>query len=378
MRVRSLLTFFVVTLFFGSSSAWAQFPNNPTFNTVFISVSSGIEGLTGDNSGNLYVVDRGDGSQHNCNVWRTTPNSMPGDEVNVGRITGACRPSGIAFDANGNLFITSTVGIYKLTPSDSGPLPDGDLVITHVPGNNGIAFDADGNLWISDGTTNEGRVWKVTNPDNADCTLGSELNCKEVFRIQPMRNDDNVGRQAVDYPPGAAQDIVANGLAFDSQGNLFVGDTARGAIWKVTFKSNGMLKSKTGCDKTFTDDTLCMDNIYIAHPWLEGPDGIALDQEGNIWVDANERNAIVVVTPSKQVVEVFRNKPDMTTGLRNEGPVEFPTSPFLSGTTFCTTNADYGRRDNAPNSGGEVSGGRGKINCIRQNLSSAGLPLPVQ
>jgi len=175
---------------------------------------------------------------------------------------------------------------------------------------------------------------------------------------------------------------VANGLAFNRDGDLFIADTARGAIWKVRFKRNGELEDhQTGCDVVFTENTLCLTNIYVAHPLLEGTDGIALDKDGNIWNSANERNAIVVVTKDKKVIEIFRNDPDNTTHLRNTGPLEFPTSPFLLGKKFCTANSDGNRRDNFPAAGGEISSTgqfRGKISCMDKNLIIEGLPLPVR
>jgi hypothetical protein len=78
---------------------------------------------------------------------------------------------------------------------------------------------------------------------------------------------------------------------------------------------------------------------------------------------------------------VFRNPPDATM-LRNAGPLEFPTSPFLSGRTFCTANSDGNRRDNSPNAAGEVNqggaGARGKISCMDQELHIPGLRLPIR
>jgi hypothetical protein len=180
---------------------------------------------------------------------------------------------------------------------------------------------------------------------------------------------------------------VANGLAFNREGDLFVADTARGAIWKVELRGNGTLRSRTGCDTTFTANTLCLDNVFVAHPYLEGADGIALDREANIWTSVNERNAIVVVT-RQRAVEVFRN-PVNAAGLRssadagNNHILEFPTSPFLAGRRFCTTSSDGNRRDNSPSTGGEVNAGgpvgaRGKISCMDHELSIPGLPLPVR
>jgi sugar lactone lactonase YvrE len=258
-----------------------------------------------------------------------------------------------------------------------------------VPGTNGLAFDRHGNLWTGDGTTGLGRVWKITPAGEVT----------EEFRIQPMAATNleigisfgmgqvfgssvtAVGRDPRTLPPGTSQPLVANGLAFDSKGDLYNADTARGAIWRVKFKNNGELENhQTGCDIIFTPNTLCLSNIYVAHPLLEGTDGIALDKEGNIWNSANERNAIVVVTKDKKVIEIFRNDPDNTTHLRNTGPLEFPTSPFLLGKTFCTANSDGGRRDNSPASAGELGGpGQplGKISCMDKKLKIEGLPLPV-
>jgi hypothetical protein len=224
-----------------------------------------------------------------------------------------------------------------------------------------------------------------------------------VFRVQPMRNGADlggdiagrgVGRENRTVPVENAQNLVANGLAFTRDGDLYVADTARGAIWKVEFDRRGNLKSKTNCDTTFTANTLCLDNVFVAHPYLEGTDGIALDRAGNIWNSANERNAVVVVTRHGQVHELFRN-PANAAGLRNSADaavgnnhiLEFPTSPVLIGRKFCTSQSDGNRRDNSPSTStnpadnvGEIGGvgqPRGKISCMDQALEIPGLRLPV-
>jgi hypothetical protein len=97
-----------------------------------------------------------------------------------------------------------------------------------------------------------------------------------------------------------------------------------------------------------------------------------------VGIAANERNAIVVVTRRGGTVEVFRNSPDGTTKLRNTGPLETPTSPFLSRDKFCTANSDGNRRDNSPNGPGEIpSLGAGKISCMDQRLHIPGMRLPL-
>jgi sugar lactone lactonase YvrE len=141
-----------------------------------------------------------------------------------------------------------------------------------------------------------------------------------------------------------------------------VADTARGAIWRVALDRHGRVLSRTGCDATFTANTLCLDSILVQHPYLDGADGIVLDDDDNIYVAANERNAVAVVTtkgPPARSVELYRNAAGADR-LRNAGPLEFPTSPVLVGRKLCMTNSDGGRRDNFPAAAGEGA----KINCV--------------
>jgi len=135
-----------------------------------------------------------------------------------------------------------------------------------------------------------------------------------------------------------------------------------------------------GCDTTFPSNTLCLENILVAHPLLDGADGFVLDVAGNMWISANERNAMILVSAQGDVQEVFRN-PVASTGRRNEGPLESPTSPTLVGTMLCTANSDGNRRDNSPNTAGEVTptvAPRGKVSCMDQRATVRGAELPIR
>jgi sugar lactone lactonase YvrE len=369
-------------------------PRNAAFTTQAITPLA-IEGLTADDEGNLYTTGR-ELIADTCPVWKFTGATRTTVGFIPSPATARCNPSGIAFDAHGDLYIADggpAATVWRLTPNAVTP-PIAVAFATGVPGTNGLAFDRDGNLWTGDGVIGQGRVWRIDAAGSAVCSLGSEIRCIEVFRIQPMANAAGVGRSNGTLQPGSAtpnpQPLVANGLAFTREGDLYVADTARGAIWKIEFHRRGELKSRTGCDTTFTANTLCLDNVFVAHPYLEGTDGIALDRAGNIWNSANERNAIVVVTKDRDVVEVFRN-PVNAAGLRNSADpavgnnhiLELPTSPVLFGKRFCTANSDGNRRDNSPNSAGEVNqggavGARGKISCMDQELEIPGARLPVR
>jgi hypothetical protein len=399
----TLLIAFV--LFLGWSTAWAAqapkppYPTDATFTTL-VTTPLVIEGLTGDGT-YLYAAARQTSLGAKCPIYRVNISTRVLETIgyipasNTSTAAGQplpCNPAGVAFDSLGRLFIAesqpvlteASQKVYILDPPFAaetipGSAPTAPYYASGVPGANGIAFKGS-DLWISDGTSNQGRVWKV-GPNGGDCA--SSFNCEEVFRIQPMNNSFNVGRTNTTNP-GTAQNLVANGLAFNAEGNLLVADTARGALWLVKFDKNGDLESKRDCDHTFNSNTLCLENLFRADPRLEGADGIALDNSGNIWAAVNERNAIVfsVFYGTSNSAEVFRN-PINSSGLRNSGNnihiLEFPTSPFLSGTKLCVTSSDGDRRDNSPASGGEISPSgslKGKISCMDQPLSSPGLPLP--
>lgn len=373
-----------------------QFPEDATFTTLAITPLA-IEGLAGDNGGNLYTTGRA-AFPDRCPVWRIDPGGSLLQVGSIGNAAPGCNPSGIILDRHGDFYIADgNQGgvIWKLTSSNMNPSAP---FATGVPGTNGLAFDRDDNLWTGDGTTAQGRVWRIT----------PSATVRQMFRVQPMRNStalggqvagDGVGRQVRSFPPGTltttatapgvvtpagGQDLVANGLAFTADGDLIVADTARGALWKVELDNRGNVKSPMGCDASFAADTLCMENILVAHPLLEGTDGIALDRAGNIWNAANERNAVVVVSRSGQVIEVFRN-PLNAARLRNSADpavgndhiLELPTSPFLAGHRLCVANSDGNRRDNSPNSAGEINSGgpvgaRGKVSCMDQPLKVPG------
>jgi len=424
MKIKCVVSLFSASILcFAFSFAWAdpprQFPEDATFSTL-ITLPRAIEGLTGDRRGNLYTGGSGTSVPEPCPVWKINVSNPK--RIIVGKIAPAsglstCGFAGIAFNDIGDLFVADGAGarIFSFTPNAANPPTVTTPFASGTPGVNGLAFDDKGNLWASDGTTGQGRVWKITGP-GANCSSTPAVNCEEGFRIQPMANEVNldatgvggVGRDIRDLPPGTitvtpnsrnaantlgSQPIVANGLAFNKKGDLFNIDTARGALWKVEFDRQGNLKSPTGCDTTFTANTLCLSNIFVAHPILEGGDGIALDREDNIWVDANERNAVAVVTQQGKVFEIFRN-PVNAGGLRNSADsavgnryiLEFPTSPFLSGKLLCTSMSDGDRRDNSPRAAGEINAGApqdgptplGKISCMDQELTIPGLPLPIR
>lgn len=268
-----------------------------------------VESITADRQGRLYLPDRVTG-----NILRVDPKS-PKAAV-VGRIEPRqirdkkvnADASGIAFNAQGDLFVAAgpfreVVRIRSGDLRTEKPGTAGTFAMS-TEGANGIAFDKQGNLYISGGRN--GRIYRV-GPGGGDAQVVAEI--AAYTRTLP----DGKTQQA----------IVANGLAFDAQGALYVADTARGAVWKIAIGADG----KPGKATVFAQNSL-----------LDGADGLAFDGGGRLWVTANERNALVTVTSAGKVQEAAKND--------GKGPLEFPGAIVFVGNTGYINNFDQPRRDN--------------------------------
>jgi sugar lactone lactonase YvrE len=281
-----------------------------------------IESITADRNGMLYLPDRVTG-----NILRIDPKS-PRPTV-VGRVEAReikgkkvqPNPAGIAFNPQGDLFIA--VGpfaeVVRIRTSELNPAKRGvaQTFATGTPGANGIVLDRQGNLFISGGAS--GIVYRVSANGGA---------------AQPAAQIDKNSRT---LPDGKTQQaITANGLEFDPNGVLHVADTSRGAIWKVVIGPDGKGDKPT---------------LLAQSPLLEGADGLAFDRSGNLWVTANERNALITVTPDGTVREVAKNG--------SQGSLEFPAALVFVGDTAYIANFDTPRRDNMDANGKTALDGTG-------------------
>jgi sugar lactone lactonase YvrE len=281
-----------------------------------------IESITADRAGVLYVPDRVTG-----NILRVDPKSPK--PVVVGKVDARmvdgkkveASPSGILFDAKGDVYVAlgAFSEVLRIKAADLNPAKPGvaQTFATGVPGANGIAFDRQGNLFVSGGAS--GLVYRV----------GASGGAAQVA----AQIDKNVRT----LPDGKAQQaIVANGIEFDSAGVLHVADTSRGAVWKVVIGADGKGAKPV---------------LLAQSPLLEGADGMAFSPGGDIWVAANEVNAIVAVSTAGTVTTITKNG--------SKGPLEFPSALVFVGNTAYVANFDVPRRDNMDANGTTANDGIG-------------------
>ena len=281
-----------------------------------------VESITADRQGVLYVPDR-----VSNNILRVDPQSPR--PVVVGKIaprtvdgkTVQPMPAGIAFDAKGDLYVA--VGpfgeVVRIAGADLNPNQPGvaQTFATGVPGANGIAFDQRGNLYVSGGAS--GIIYRVGAGGGA---------AQAVAQIEKKVRTLADGK--------TQQAIVANGLEFDARGVLHVADTSRGAVWKIVMGVDGSAAAPV---------------LLAQSPLLEGADGMAFDPSGNLWVAANELNAVVSVSPAGAVKTLAKNN--------SQGPLEFPSAVVFVGKRAYVSNFDTPRRDNMDTNGTTAKDGIG-------------------
>ena len=78
---------------------------------------------------------------------------------------------------------------------------------------------------------------------------------------------------------------------------------------------------------------------------------MAFDPKGNVWVAANELNAIVRVSPAGAVTTIAKND--------SKGPLEFPSALVFVGNVAYFSNFDVPRRDNMDANGTTANDGIG-------------------
>jgi sugar lactone lactonase YvrE len=244
----------------------------PTVNTFVSSGLSGPEGMAFDAEGNLYVANNG-----NNTISEVTPGGVVSGFVGSG-LNG---PEGLAFDAAGNLYVANNSNntISKVAPTGAVSTFISSGLISSPEG---LAFDSAGNLYVANYGNNT--ICEVTPGGIVSTFVTNGLSGPEGLAFDAAGNlyvaSGNSTISEV-TPGGVVSTFVSSGLnwpaglAFDSDGNLYVGN-ANSTISKVT---------PGGAVSTFVSSGLNL------------PIGLAFNSAGNLYV-ANESGTISEITPS--------------------------------------------------------------------------------
>lgn len=271
--------------------------------------------------GCLIRVDR----QHRVTPWVHVP---PLAE------TGHAYPMGIAFGPDGDLYVCDN----QNWPTGNGP--DGEL-------NQGRLL----RLRIRDGRIERTTVVarEISHPNGVRVHAGhvyitvsllpkirrdDGLLVSGVYRF---RLDDNgvVVSNTLDDPNLLVTFVThnrdcqygADGLVFDSQGNLLVGNFGDGALHKVTFDAAGQVTGNSVFAKTDFATPMSAPDFQekMVRAKMRTTDGICIDVRDNIYVADFSNNAVCRVDPQGRIT-VLAQSPD---GDGGDGGLDQPGEPIL-------------------------------------------------
>jgi len=245
-----------------------------------------------DKAGNIYVADTANNTIRKISPQGTV-SALAGVPESHGSTDGAgddarfWAPFGIAVDSAGNVYVADSGNntIRKITPDGTVSTLAG---LAGHPGSSdgigptarfrnpwGVAVDATGNVFVAD-LSNQ-TIRKVS-PDGVVTTLAGQAG--------RMGGGDGIGSEARFNAPYA--------VAVDKAGNVFVSNSGSDTIREIS--TNGLTSTVAG---------------FPGHPdGIDGdannarfsnPEGLAVDQDGNIFVADAGNNTIRKISPQGEV-----------------------------------------------------------------------------
>lgn len=211
-------------------------------------------------------------------VARTgVPNGLAVDRAGLIWVADCGQPSLLRITLDGNVdTIATACGDEKfLFPNDLCFGPDGALYLT----DSGFLLEdlAPGGELRSDymNLDMDGRVYRIDRKDLSVRKLDSGLEC-------------------------------ANGIAFDATNNLYVNETRTGAIYRYQSRDDGELGRREYFANVLDPN---------APPWWKGPDGMAFDRDGNLYVAVFGQQEVFVLGPDGSTVNRIKTQGRMPTNV---------------------------------------------------------------
>jgi sugar lactone lactonase YvrE len=238
-------------------------------------------GVAVDGAGNIFVADCG-----NSTIWKISAagvvTTLAGTAGLVGSADGAGaaasfnNPSGVAVDGTGNVVVADARNntIRKVTPAG---------VVTTLAGTAGLVGSADG----------AGAAASFNNPsgvaaDGVGNVFVADCDNNTIRKITPS----GVVTTLADGTGGPASFGGPTGVAVDGEGNVFVAGNFDDTIRKIT--PAGVVTTLAG---SATAQSESADGTGAAARF-NGPDGVAVDEAGNVFVADRHSNTIRKVTPA--------------------------------------------------------------------------------
>jgi len=220
-------------------------------------------------------------------------------DVPVHPETGCARNMGIAFGPDWDLYICDNQG----WSGEEALLFKGRVLRVRVQDNKVVRWNvvADGmehpngiRIWGEYMYVTQSLLSKVKDPTGLlmSCVYRFHLDDENIHVTNTLA-DKNILTTFITHNPECQ--YGADGIVFDKDGNLYVGNFGDGAVHKITFNENGSVRANF---------------VWAQNPaQLQTTDGMIFDEKGNLYIADFSANAIGKVSPEGTVTR-YAQSPD--------------------------------------------------------------------
>ena len=258
-------------------------------------------------------------------VFHRFATPYPGLKAGVDRIA----PMGIARDpASGDLYMADNQfspahpresRLWRLQLRD-GKIAGMSLVASGLNIANGVAVHG-GHVYLTESTLEQ-----VYNPTMKSAVLRFELAEQNVRIATVMESDPHV--LATFESKQKAWPFGADGITFDSKGNLYVGVFSDGVLYKITFDAHGKVQSNT---------------VFVREPGrLISCDGMSCDlKTDRIYLADCAGNAVHIIQPDGRLDTLAKIADVADVAAKRGGLLDEPSEVLFRGDQVVVANMDW-------------------------------------
>ena len=217
---------------------------------------------------------------------------------------GELLPTGVAVDSSGDVFISdgATHTVREVTPDGTIHTVAGSSTLAHYPV--GVAVDSHGNVFVAD--SGDHRIYQFTVGGSVQTVAGTGT---------PGYNGDGI----------LATNAELNnpqGVAVDGTGNLFIADSSNQCIRRVDAATAKITTVAGTCNAVTGAGTQGFngDNILATNAELNNPQGVAVDEAGNVFIADSWNYAIREVTAKDGLIHTVAGTPQSPGYAGDGGP----------------------------------------------------------